>query len=75
MMFDPFKPQPYNVAIGDHEIADDQPRIVTEPPPIPYEIPQTVLLEPDVDIYPRRRYGMMPGMIRAYESDIDDDER
>jgi hypothetical protein len=58
-MFDPFRPQPYNVDIGNEpEGADAQPRYDLVAPPIPYELPVLVSAQPDRDLYPPRRHGV-----------------
>lgn len=58
-IFDPFRPQAFNVDIGgEHEIADDQPRHPFEAAPIPYDVPPVVAIEPDSNLYPKAPYGV-----------------
>jgi hypothetical protein len=58
-VFDPFVPQAYNVNIGEPEGADEQPRVPFIAPPIPYELPVLVSAQPDPDLYPPRRHGVL----------------
>jgi len=50
-MMDFTKPQPFNVSMGDAEIADERPRHFVEAPPIPYQILMTNGVEPEPDVY------------------------
>lgn len=54
------RPQPFNVEIGAHEIADDNgPRYIPVPD-VPYAIPEPVLVEADTDLYPAQEHGVLP---------------
>lgn len=59
-------PQPFNVEIGEHEMADDAPRAFPEPAPVPYPVPEVVAIEQDADLYPQRRHGVRPQRVRRF---------
>ena len=54
------RPQPFNVDLNAHEIADDNgPRYIPVPD-VPYAIPEPVLVEADTDLYPAQEHGVLP---------------
>lgn len=60
------KSQEYNVEIGAPEIADETASRVMPLPPVLYDPPPVVSMQPDPDLYPRQRHGVLgPRMRRA----------
>lgn len=59
-MVDFTKPQPFNVEIGEPEVADTfGHRAMPVPEPL-FEPPPVVLIEQDADLYPPIRHGVLP---------------
>jgi hypothetical protein len=54
------RPQPFNVDLNAHEIADDNGPRFMPTPTVPYVIPAPVLVEPDTDLYPAQEHGVLP---------------
>ena len=60
------QPQPFNVAIGAPEIADETGARFMPVPPAPYEPPVVVHIQPEADLYPPVRHGVRgPRMRRS----------
>lgn len=58
------KPQPFNVEIGEPEIADETAFRVMPLPPVLYDPPPVVAMQPDPDLYPRQRHGVLGPRMR-----------
>ena len=63
-MTDFARPQPFNVVIGERELADETGPRVMPVLAAPYPIPETVLIEPDAELYPPVRHGVKGPRLR-----------
>lgn len=59
------KPQPFNVEIGAPELADETGGREMPDFPALYPIPETVLIQPETDLYPPVRHGVQGPRLRG----------
>lgn len=59
------KPQPFNVEIGERELADETGGREMPVFAAPYPIPETVLIQPETDLYPPVKHGVQGPRLRG----------
>lgn len=58
------RPQPFNVEIGAHEIADETAARSMPVPPALYAVPEVVHIHREPNLYPEPKYGMQGPRLR-----------